>query len=230
MDAVGVLDERIDDVDDPLRARRTPSLQLVGSPERRTLDLATLLDAGVALRGRLVGVSGNRAQVSGSLANLVASADLKQDRLLERIDDFVVTSGLIGEVEPESRPRRTVLPADALRLDLDLAPFRTVLWATGFRPRYPFLHPSFVDRHGRLVHDRGVLPVPGAYVLGLPFLRRRKSAFVDGVGPDAAELTEHLLAHLDRTSARPVGTAGPAQAAGETSTDSTAAAIVDIAS
>ena len=113
----------------------------------------------------------------------------------------------------------------------DLARFRTVLWATVFRPRYPFLLPSFVDRHGRLVHDRGVLPVPGAYVLGLPFLRRRKSAFVDGVGPDAAELTEHLLGHLDRTSARPVGTAGPvAHAAGETSTDSTAAAIVDMAS
>ena len=101
---------------------------------------------------------------------------------------------------PGSRPGPTVLPADALRLDLDLSAYRTVVWATGFRPRYPWLHPSFLDRRGRLAHDAGVLPVPGAYALGLPFLRRRKSTFIDGVGPDAAELSEHLLAHLDRTA------------------------------
>ncbi|MFR9802417.1 hypothetical protein ACL02T_08950 [Pseudonocardia sp. RS010] len=33
-------------------------------------------------------------------------------------------------------------------------------------------------------------------LLGLPFLRRRKSNFLDGVGPDARELTAHPVAHL----------------------------------
>lgn len=106
-----------------------------------------------------------------------------------------------GARRPAGAPTR--LPAESFRLDLDLAPFRALVWATGFRPRYPWLHPSFLDRRGRLAHDGGVLPTPGAYVLGLPFLRRRKSSFLDGVGPDAEELTEHLIAHLDRT-ARPV--------------------------
>ena len=39
MDAAGVLDERYDEVDDIVRARNVPSLQLAGSPERRTIDL-----------------------------------------------------------------------------------------------------------------------------------------------------------------------------------------------
>lgn len=39
------------------------------------------------------------------------------------------------------------------------------------------------------------------HVLGLPFTRRRKSNFLDGVGPDARELSEHLVGHLGRAAA-----------------------------
>jgi putative flavoprotein involved in K+ transport len=42
---------------------------------------------------------------------------------------------------------------------------------------------------------------PGMYVLGLPFTRRRKSSFIDGVGPDAVDLSIHLAQHLDATAA-----------------------------
>lgn len=34
--------------------------------------------------------------------------------------------------------------------------------------------------------------VPGLYVLGLRFLHRRNSSFVDGVGPDARFVAAHL--------------------------------------
>ena len=78
MDAIGQLDERYDEVDDIDRARRLPSLQLVGSSERRDLDLSTVAANGVSLAGRLVGRSGHRAQFSGSFANMCVSADLKQ--------------------------------------------------------------------------------------------------------------------------------------------------------
>jgi putative flavoprotein involved in K+ transport len=32
--------------------------------------------------------------------------------------------------------------------------------------------------------------------MGLPFLRRRKSSFIDGAGDDARDLTNHLVAYL----------------------------------
>ena len=183
MDQVGVLGERIGDVDDVQRARRTPSLQLIGSPDRRDLDLNAVAAVGVDVRGRLAGVRGTIAQFSGSLANMCALADLKQRRLLDRIDEHATSNGLTDEIDAPHRPAPT-LTANA-GLELDLSDHGTVIWATGFRPRYPWLDTSLLDGRGRLVHDAGVLPAPGGYVLGLPFMRRRSSSFIDGVGRDA---------------------------------------------
>ena len=57
------------------------------------------------------------------------------------------------------------------------------------------------DRKGRVRHDGGVVTAsPGLYVIGLPFLRRRKSTLIDGAAPDAAEITAHLAAHLATSS------------------------------
>ena len=42
MDASGVWNQRYDEIDDLTRARRLPSPQLVGTPERATLDLNAL--------------------------------------------------------------------------------------------------------------------------------------------------------------------------------------------
>jgi putative flavoprotein involved in K+ transport len=53
MEAAGVLNERYDEVDDIVRARRVPSMQLAGSPERSTFDLNALTSTGVKLVGRL---------------------------------------------------------------------------------------------------------------------------------------------------------------------------------
>ena len=58
----GVLDERYDQIPDLVRARNLPSMQLVGSPERTTLDLNSLSQLGVQLVGRLAGIrDGDRA-------------------------------------------------------------------------------------------------------------------------------------------------------------------------
>jgi putative flavoprotein involved in K+ transport len=198
MDALGQLDERWDEVPDITRARRLPSLQLIGTPERRDLDLNAVAANGARLVGRLVGCSSGRAQFSGSFANMCASADLKQGRLLDLCDDYAMQHGLDGELAEPSRPDPTNVGPPVL--DADLGSIGTVLWATGFRPQYPWLDSRLFDRKGRLVHDGGVLAVPGMYVLGLPFLRRRKSSFLDGVGPDAEDLSTHLVDHLERTA------------------------------
>ena len=196
MDAIGQLDERYDEVDDIDRARRLPSLQLVGSPDHRTLDLNALVSIGVAVVGKLMRVDGRRAQCSGGLAHLLANADLKQARLLDRLDEFAVERGFASDLPPATRPPPTSVGAVAT--ELDLGRFATVVWATGYRPTFPWLDREAFDQRGRLVHDGGVGAVPGLYFLGLPFMRRRKSSFIDGVGPDSAELVEHLHAHLDR--------------------------------
>jgi putative flavoprotein involved in K+ transport len=128
----------------------------------------------------------------------LASADLKQHRLLERIDQFVREQPgdpRFAGLGPPDRPAQ--FTADTIPTEIELARFSTVVWATGYRPHYPWLDEVLLDRAGRLRHDGGVLDAPGLYVLGLPLQRRRKSAFLDGVGRDAEDLVPHLLGYLD---------------------------------
>ncbi len=196
MDSVGLLDEFYTEVDSIERVRRLPSLQLMGSDDRRDSDLNQLTARGVRLVGRLVGFAGGKAQFSGSLGHLCALADLKMNRLLERIDQWAADH-LDEELEPPCRFEATrVEPNPPLLLDLVANGIRTIVWATGFRPDYSWLDVPVFDPKGRLKHDGGVVASPGLYVMGLPFLRRRKSSLIDGAGADAMDLSGHLEAWL----------------------------------
>ncbi|HEV2360328.1 MAG TPA: NAD(P)-binding domain-containing protein [Acidimicrobiales bacterium] len=197
MDEAGVLDERYDEVDDIVRARRVPSMQLAGSPEKATYDLNALTDLGVTVVGRLAGVDHGRAQFSGSLRNKCELADLKLGRLLDRIDEWAATSGVDDSVPAPERFEPTRLPSSPpLSLDLGRGEIETIVWATGFRPDYSWLDVPVLDSKGLIRHDGGVVDSPGMYLLGSPFLRRRKSSFIDGGRADAEDLACELEAHL----------------------------------
>jgi putative flavoprotein involved in K+ transport len=203
MDRAGVLDERFDQVDDINRARRVPSLQLIGSADQRSLDINALKAAGVEIVGRLAGINGARAQFSGSLANQCAMADLKQGRLLDTIDQWIGEQGLDGEVGAADRPAATDPGREPpLGMDLTDGRIKTIVWATGYRPDYSWLDLPVLDRKGRIVHDGGVVAAPGLYVMGLAFLRRRKSSLIDGAGDDARDLSRHLSSYLGGLGAR----------------------------
>ena len=206
MDAAGVLDERYDQVDDIARARRVPSLQLAGTPDRSTLDLNALTDMGVKLVGRLAGITENgKAQFAGSLRNMCALSDLKMNRLLDLLDTWACDNGLDGAVEPPHRlPPTRVEDAPPLGMNLAAGEIKTIIWAAGYRPDYSWLHVPVLDRKGMVRHDGGVVESPGMYLLGTQFLRRRKSALIDGAGDDARELSAHVAAWLDSRAVRSV--------------------------
>ena len=198
MDASGVWNQRYDEIEDLTRARRLPSPQLVGTPERATLDLNALQDLGVAIVGRLSTIRDGRALFSGGLRNVFALADLKQERLLDAFDQWAGASGRDAEVAPSERFEPTRVPAASpLQIDLRRGGVRAIVWATGFRPDYGWLHVPVVDGKGQLRHDGGVVvDAPGLYALGLPVLRRRKSTFIHGIEDDAREVIAHLAGHL----------------------------------
>jgi len=205
LDATGILDERFDATDDIVRARRVPSPQLAGTPERRTLDLNALSESGVEIVGRLGGIAAGSAQFSGSLRNHCAMADLKLLRLLHRIDAWVDRNGSGSEVsEPEMFGPTRVEARPRLALDLTAGSVKTVIWATGFRPDYRWLHLPVLDRKGKLRHEGGIVDAPGLYTLGLNFMRRRKSSFIHGTEDDVKELGAHLVAFLRRRLRSPM--------------------------
>jgi putative flavoprotein involved in K+ transport len=207
MDAAGVLDERYDALEDITRARRVPSFQLAGTPDRSTLDLNALSAIGVKLVGRLAGITEDgKAQFAGSLRNMCALSDLKMGRLLDLIDDWARANGLDREVEPPQRlPPTKVDDSPPLGLDLKRGGIQTIIWATGHRPDYSWLEVPVLDRKGMVDHDGGVVVgSPGMYLMGMQFLRRRKSALIDGAGDDAGELSAHLASYLDDANAQRV--------------------------
>jgi putative flavoprotein involved in K+ transport len=203
MHASGLLDARFDAQDDLSRARGVASPQLVGSRERAIVDLNALAAAGVRIVGRVAGASDGRLQFSGSLRNVCALADLKMGRLLAGIDAWAAAHIERDALPPAERFAPTRIPEKPiLGLDLAREGIRSVVWATGFRPDYAWLKLPVLDRRGGIRHTGGVADLPGLYVMGLPFLRRRKSSFIHGAEDDARDLAEHLAGHLARLAGR----------------------------
>ena len=198
MEASGVWNQRYDEIDDLERARSLPSPQLVGTPERVTLDLNALAASGVELVGRLSMIRDGTALFSGGLRNVCALADLKMNRLLDGFDAWADEQGVVESARPERLAPTGVPPRSRLSLDLNSGEIRSIVWATGFKPDYGWLHLPVVDAKGRLRHDGGVADAPGLYAIGLPVLRRRKSTFIHGAEDDARDIVAHLSNYLER--------------------------------
>ncbi|MCM3633704.1 NAD(P)/FAD-dependent oxidoreductase [Paenibacillus camelliae] len=74
---------------------------------------------------------------------------------------------------------------------------KNIVWATGFRADYSWIKlPQVVDDAGKLLHVKGVTPVEGLYVLGLPWQSHRGSALIGGVGRDASYLYSVIASRL----------------------------------
>jgi putative flavoprotein involved in K+ transport len=197
LDRSGLLDETFDSVADRERALSKPSFQLIGRPDYRTLDLATLRDSGVRLVGRAVGVDGRRLHLLDDLAETTESAQQALERLLDRLDRLAGPK--TPPPEPEASRVIRVEPTP-MALDLETEGIRTVVWATGYHRNYSWLQVPILDGSREIIHRGGVTPMPGLYVLGLRFMRRRRSNFIDGVGLDAEALAEHILNYLSQPS------------------------------
>jgi putative flavoprotein involved in K+ transport len=191
MDRSGVQDQGIGDVDNINRARSVPSLQLVGDANIPLMDFNHLQGLGCTIAGRLAAVRDGVALFSGGLANACALSDLKMRRLLRSFDAFAQETGVAGLSPPEHICATALPQRPDLSLDLTSGAIRTVVWATGFRPDFSWLKMPVFDRKGQLLHDEGRV-ADGLYVLGQPFLRKRKSALIDGVRDDAIILSDQI--------------------------------------
>jgi putative flavoprotein involved in K+ transport len=198
LDRMGIFDERATDVRDLETSRKQPSLQLVGSPDRRTLDLSALMDQGVRLVGRAMAAASGTMNFDDNLIEDTVAAHVKLVRMTSRIDRYARSEGLEHEI-PEAVPIPWIEAPDTTEsLDLHREGIRTILWATGFKRSYPWLHVPVFRSDGEISHRGGVTPAAGLYVMGLRFLRRRNSTFIDGQAKDAAEIADHMLTVRER--------------------------------
>ncbi len=181
---------------DRAEERKSPPPQLVGTPENRDLDLGVLQNKGVRLAGRAVTIRGHRIVFADDLKDKVATADTHMMQLLAKIDEFIESTGSEARaVEPDTP--EPIKPRSApTEIDLREDDIRTVVWATGYERRYPWLKIPVLNDRGEIRHVGGVTSEPGLYVLGIRFQRRKDSNLIDGVGRDAEDLSRYLA---DRT-------------------------------
>jgi len=117
--------------------------------------------------------------------------------LLDTIDAWARDHDLDGEVEPPHRLPSTRVPDEPpLLMNLAKSDIRTIIWATGYRPDHTWLEVPVLDHKGMIRHDGGITASPGLYLMGAPFMRRRKSTLIDGAGDDARELSDHLSSYI----------------------------------
>ncbi|MGK7867962.1 NAD(P)-binding domain-containing protein [Falsiroseomonas sp. E2-1-a20] len=193
MDRAGVLTDRAEAVGDLRRALAQPSLQLVGHPDGRTLDLGVLARIGVRLAGRSLGIEAGVLRLAADLPETTGAAQHRLDRLLARLDPVADAEGAPPEAWPAPLPP---LPSGPQRLDFAAERIGTVVWATGFRRDYAWLRVPVLDADGEIRHRGGITPAAGLFVLGLRFLRHRSSSFIGGVGRDAEALADPIAQHL----------------------------------
>lgn len=196
LEATGRLARTIDQVPDPVAARREPSLQLVGRSRTdevaSEVDLAALQSVGVRLTGRLESLEGSTARFGDRLGAVVTDADQRMHELLDSIDGYVDQVGLTREVLAPVRPKAVTVATAPSRLDLRAERIRTVVLATGYRPDNGWLGLPITEADGTIRQTRGVTDAPGVYVVGQRFQHRRDSAFIGGARRDAYAVVHHL--------------------------------------
>jgi putative flavoprotein involved in K+ transport len=136
------------------------------------------------------------------------TASSRLGRRIQARGEFVIGSNRrrLERAGVRIRPRavdaeaRTIRFADGSTLDVGV-----VVWATGFRADYSWIHIPGVVEDSRVVHRRGVTDVPGLYFLGLTWQHTRGSALLGFVKDDAAYLADRIMEY--RRPAAPTGTA-----------------------
>jgi putative flavoprotein involved in K+ transport len=188
---MGALDQTIAERPD---GRQTPNPLVTGAGGGHDIDLRDYADRGVVLLGHLRGAAGRRLHFDDDLDAQLAKGDEGMTAFWKAADEHARRIGLEtvpAEPDRPARPplRRVTSPPE---LDLRAAGVTSLVWATGFRPDFSWIHLPALDAAGEPVHRRGVSPCAGLYFLGLPWLHKLKSSVLCGVGEDAQHLAERI--------------------------------------
>jgi putative flavoprotein involved in K+ transport len=195
---VGLADET-PDVLPTRRARVAGNVAVSGTNGGRDCNPLVLERAGARLYGRFVGFESGRAVFAPDLDASLEFGATFDGRLRLRFDEYARAEGLELPPHPPAPPRPT-RDHDPTELALEREGVRTVLWAGGFRPAFSWIELPIFDELGFPRAERGVTDVPGLAFVGLPWLSKRKSPLLLGVGGDAGHVAAAVAAHLEETA------------------------------
>ena len=187
----GFLDAPVSSLPSPA-ARLAANVQASGVGGGHDLHYRTLQKMGVTLLGHFLGAEGRHARFAPDLGESIAWGDERNAQLIDLVRKLVAERGLPPPEIPDPEPLKTDAPEE-----LNLTGFAAVVFAVGFRPDYEswVRIPGAFDELGFPVNEEGASTVAaGLYFVGVHFLRKRKSALLNGVGEDAAIVARQIAA------------------------------------
>ncbi len=171
--------------------RKQANHYLTGRDGGRDIDLRRFAREGMQLHGRLRGIDGTRLRFGDDLKQNLDNADAVYNGICALIDRHIAEAGIDA---PPGELYAPVWRPDAMpdRLDLEAAGVTSVVWATGFRSDWSLVDLPLCDEAGYPRHQRGITPIDGLYVVGMPWLHTWGSGRFLNVGRDARHIAEHI--------------------------------------
>jgi pyridine nucleotide-disulfide oxidoreductase len=173
----------------------SPAARLISNPLStghgggHDLHYRTLHAMGVELLGRYVGADDRKLHFADDLAQSMDAGDNLSRTFMKWVGELCEKRGLAipWEVpEPSNFTSRT-------ELDIEKEGISSVIWTTGFRPDYGWVHAPVFDEMGFPVQTDGRSEIPGLYFMGVHFQRKAQSAVLYGVGEDAELVARNIV-------------------------------------
>lgn len=202
LDQMGYYDVPIDQHPQKDTVRHKTNHYVTGRGGGHEIDLRHFALQGMQLYGRLLDIRDSQLSFDGTLCQNLDQADAVAESIKRTIDSYIEKHGIDAPPEPPYRP--VWQPETEPRsLDFGAANITTVIWCMGYHTDFSWVDVPVFDGKGYPGHDRGVTPVPGFYVLGLPWLYTWGSARFSGIARDAQYLADRIVvAQRQRQSSR----------------------------
>ena len=170
--------------------------QISGTHGGHSVSLHRLGRAGARLLGRLRSAQGQLLGFDDDLLANVEKGEAMCAKLKKGLDTFIEKSGTAAppaEHDPADEPFEGLAEMAKVReIDLEAKHVGSIVWATGFGPKFDYLDAALLDERGLPRHTDGVCHTPGLYCVGLVWQRRRISGLLVGVDRDAEYVTEQI--------------------------------------
>lgn len=176
----------------------SPKAKFVGNPQAtgarggHNINLHQFVRDGVTLLGHLRTASDGKIGLAPDLMESLAKTDQFEKDTLKRIDEAIAQRGL--NLPEERLPElRDGYAAEIITvLDLQAAGINSIIWAMGYYSDYSVVKLPVVDEDGFPLQKRGVAQYPGLYFIGMPWLYKRQSSLLYGVGEDAEYIAQAI--------------------------------------
>jgi putative flavoprotein involved in K+ transport len=193
---LGMLDETAAEVPPE---RRLPPPLVTGVHGGYDVDLRQSAARGLSLLGRLQCVDGDRMYFADDLDAQLRAGDRSLNEFLARVDRHIERTGLDAPSAPERADRAPSPTHSSAHLDVRGEHIGSVVWATGYDRDFSWVQVPVLDPAGAPIHTRGVTAMQGLYFLGMPWLYKRKSTFLAGVGEDAGFIADAIAGARQKT-------------------------------